>query len=192
MNFVLSPPPPQPGRVATLVKDPHGITWGCAYKVVGPAAFEYLNQRECTLGGYITEYVKFYPRVASDDINGEAFPSLLYVATDGNAHWLGEDSVPAIARQICESSGPSGHNVEYLMRLAQFMHDELSGADDDHLFELERCVLSLLKQRRISLGTLMGTQPQTIRRDSYEDARRPRSFEHTSRVPDVKLRCLNI
>lgn len=187
----------QPGRVATLVEDPHGITWGCAYKVIGPAALEYLKQRECTLGGYITVYTKFYPRVASDEvcdneISGEAFPSLLYVATECNAHWLGEDSVPAIAKQIVESQGPSGHNVEYLIRLAKFMHEELTGAHDDHLFDLERCVLSMLKHRQISLKSLMGSTPQSIRRDSYEEVRRPRSFEHTSRVPDVKLRCLNI
>lgn len=27
-----------------------GITWGCAYKVTGDSALEYLKQRECTLG----------------------------------------------------------------------------------------------------------------------------------------------
>ena len=27
-----------------------GITWGCAYKIIGEDALQYLNQRECNLG----------------------------------------------------------------------------------------------------------------------------------------------
>lgn len=187
----------QPGRVATLVDDPAGITWGCAYKLCGPAALDYLRQRECTLGGYITEFTKFYPRHAGDEangaeINGAAFPALLYVATDANRQWLGDGPPASIARQIVECSGPSGHNVEYLLRLADFMRDEVDGADDAHLFELERHVRELLSERKIGVGDLMGAEPQRIRRDAEEEQRRPRSFEYVSRVPDVKLRCLNI
>lgn len=155
--------------------------------------------RECTLGGYITEYTKFYPRHASDEAtdaeqNGAAFPALLYVATDANRHWMGDNDATTIARQIVECRGPSGHNVEYLMRLAFFMRDEVPGADDEHLFELEAIVRRELAARCISMSDVMGTEPQRIRRDSYDDeeARRPRSFEYVSRVPDVKLRCLNI
>lgn len=188
----------QPGRVATLVDAPLGITWGCAYKLCGPAALDYLRQRECTLGGYITEYTKFYPRHAADETDdaefcGAAFPALLYVATAENRQWLGDGESRSIARQIAECSGPSGHNVEYLVRLADFMREEVGGADDEHLFELERLVLEQLADRRVGLRELMGATPQRIRRDSYEDAvRRPRSFEYRSRVPDAKLRCLNI
>lgn len=172
-----------------------GITWGCAYKLTGLTALDYLKQRECTLGGYVTQYTKFYPRIASDDnseICGEAFPSLIYLATERNSQWLGEDSVPAIAKQVVESSGPSGHNVEYVMRLATFMREEIDGAVDEHLFELEQCVRKMLDRRQICLNSVMGSTPQRIRRDSYEEIRRPPSFEFTSRVPDVKLRCLNI
>lgn len=186
----------QPGRVATLVEDKQGMTWGCAYKLTGHTALEYLQQRECTLGGYITEYTKFYPRIASigeAEISGEAFPSLIYLATERNQQWLGEDTVPAIANQVIDCSGPSGHNVEYVLRLAAFMRDEIRGADDEHLFELESAIRHQLDKRQIKWESLMGTAPQRIRRDSYEDVRRrPTSFEHTSRVPDIKLRCLNI
>lgn len=154
--------------------------------------------RECTLGGYITEYTKFYPRHAADEAPdaeacGAAFPALLYVATAANRQWLGDGEPATIARQIVECRGPSGHNVEYLVRLADFMRDEVGGADDEHLFELERLVLEQLAARKQCLRELMGAAPQLIRRDSYEDpVRRPRSFEYRSRVPDVKLRCLNI
>lgn len=186
----------QPGRVVTLVDDANGITWGCAYKITGSVALSYLRHRECSLGGYVTQYTKFYPRVASEEmgITGEAFPTLLYIATETNSHWLGEAPLPEIAEQIVQCKGPSGHNVEYLLRLADFMRDDLRDAvvADDHLFELEKLVRDMLAERNICAKSLMGNTPERIRRDSHEEIRRPTTFEFTSRVPDKKLRCLNI
>lgn len=186
----------KPGRVVTLVEQIDGITWGCAYKITGSTALSYLKQRECTLGGYTTLYAKFYPRVAADDMElcGEAFPTLLYIATEKNSLWTGETPLPIIAQEIADSHGPSGHNVEYLIRLANFMRDELKGVvvEDEHLFELERIVRDILVKRKICVYSLMGRQPERIRRDSHEEIRRPTTFEFSSRVPDIKLRCLNI
>lgn len=186
----------RPGRVVTLVEENDGITWGCAYKITGSTALNYLKQRECTLGGYTTLYSKFYPRVAADDMElcGEAFPALLYIATEKNSLWMGDTPLPIIAREIVESQGPSGHNVEYLIRLANFMRDELKGVvvDDEHLFQLEQIVRDMLIERKICVYSLMGRQPERIERDSHEEIRRPTTFEFSSRVPDKKLRCLNI
>lgn len=186
----------RPGRVVTLVEELDGITWGCAYKITGSTALSYLKQRECTLGGYTTLYTKFYPRVAADDMElcGEAFPALLYIATEKNSLWMGDTPLPIIAQEIADSRGPSGHNVEYLMRLANFMRDELKGVfvEDEHLFELERIVRDILAERKVCVYSLMGRQPERIRRDSHEEIRRPTTFEFSSRVPDKKLRCLNI
>lgn len=186
----------QPGRVVTLVKECDGITWGCAYKITGSTALNYLKQRECTLGGYTTLYSNFYPRVAADDMElcGEAFSALLYIATEENDLWMGETPLPIIAQEIADSKGPSGHNVEYLIRLANFMRDELRGivVEDEHLFQLEKIVRNILAERKICVYSLMGRQPERIRRDSHEEIRRPTTFEFSSRVPDKKLRCLNI
>ncbi|XP_017143525.1 glutathione-specific gamma-glutamylcyclotransferase 1 [Drosophila miranda] len=184
----------KPGRVATLMKDKEGITWGCAYRVTGNTALEYLKQRECTLGGYATLEAKFFPRVASQDtpFSGEAVEVLVYVATPENQHWLGEAPLLEIAHQIATSRGPSGHNAEYLLRLAMFMHEEIPGVRDEHLFELERLVLDELYRQEIPMSSVMGRNPDRIRRDSHEDIRRQPSFEFTSRVPETKLRCLNI
>lgn len=186
----------RPGRVVTLVEDDDGITWGCAYKITGQTALNYLKHRECSLGGYITQYTKFYPRVAADhmDLSGEAFPALLYIATEENNLWMGDTPLHLIADEIVNSEGPSGHNVEYLLRLANFMRDDLKGAyvEDDHLFELERLVRNMLAEKDIDVDHLMGHQPERIRRDSHEEVRRPITFEFTSRVPDKKLRCLHI
>ncbi|XP_055315558.1 glutathione-specific gamma-glutamylcyclotransferase 1 [Sitodiplosis mosellana] len=186
----------KPGRVVTLVKETDGITWGCAYKITGSTALNYLKQRECTLGGYTTLYSKFYPRVAADDMElcGEAFPTLLYIATEKNSLWMGDTPLPIIAQEIADSQGASGHNVEYLIRLANFMREELKGVvvDDEHLFQLEQIVRDILAERKICVYSLMGRQPERIERDSHEEIRRPTTFEFSSRVPDKKLRCLNI
>ncbi|XP_037947545.1 glutathione-specific gamma-glutamylcyclotransferase 1-like [Teleopsis dalmanni] len=184
----------KPGRVATLIEDKEGITWGCAYKISGNTALEYLKQRECTLGGYATIETKFYPRVASYDtpFSGEAIEVLMYIATPTNVHWLGEDTPQNIATQIVECSGSTGHNVEYLIRLAIFMREEIPDAEDGNLFELEYLVLEELQKRQIPLWSVMGANPERIRRDSHENIRRPPSFEFTSRIVERKLRCLNI
>lgn len=179
-----------------MVKDNEGLTWGCAYQVTGNVALEYLKNRECTLGGYVTVDTKFFPRIAfedSDGVNGEAFVVTVYIATDKNEHWLGDEQcVHHIANQIVESRGPSGHNVEYLLRLAKFMRDEIPGADDEHLFTLEQLVFEKLKVKNIPLEDVMGENPQRIRRDSHELRRQPMTFEFASRVPETKLRCLNL
>ncbi|XP_018795776.1 PREDICTED: glutathione-specific gamma-glutamylcyclotransferase 1 isoform X2 [Bactrocera latifrons] len=183
-----------PGRVATLIEDKEGITWGCAYKITGSTALEYLKQRECKLGGYIVLETKFFPRVASFDtpFSGEAVPVLVYVATPDNCHWLGEDTAENIAEQIVNCRGPSGHNVEYLLRLADFIREEIPDVVDSHLFELEFLVLEKLHKRQIPLWSVMGVSPERIRRDSHEEIKRPPTFEFTSRIAERKLRCLNI
>lgn len=178
----------------TLVDDTEGITWGCAYKITGNLALSYLEQRECQLGGYLVSYTKFYPRIASEfsGLSGEAFPVMLYIATPTNEYWAGEDRLELIAEQIVDASGPSGHNVEYLIRLAIFMREEIPGVHDEHLFTLEKLVRDHLIKREISILSVMGQHPAPIRRDSHESLRRPVTFEYSSRVVEKKLRCLNI
>ncbi|EDX14095.1 GD21033 [Drosophila simulans] len=52
----------KPGRVATLVEDKEGITWGCAYRITGSTALDYLKQRECpwvSIAGLFTVFSSF-------------------------------------------------------------------------------------------------------------------------------------
>ncbi|XP_055380942.1 putative glutathione-specific gamma-glutamylcyclotransferase 2 [Condylostylus longicornis] len=186
--------PDKPGRVATLCAEKEGITWGCAYKITGRTALEYLKQRECTIGGYVTLDSKFFPRVATCDteFRGEAFPVLVYIATDQNSLWVGDLPIQSIAEQISESSGASGHNVEYVIRLADFMREEIPNETDDHLFDLEHRIIQILIKRNTPIHSLMGIPPERIRRDSHANIERPTTFEFASRVPDKKLRCLNV
>ncbi|XP_970018.2 glutathione-specific gamma-glutamylcyclotransferase 1 [Tribolium castaneum] len=186
----------KPGRVATLVENSKGLVHGVAFAVSGEAAIPYLSKRECELGGYSSVFTTFYP------VSGEPFKVLLYVATPKNPLWLGDAQISDIADQIVDCRGPSGYNVEYVLRLANFMKHHFPEHDDQHLFHLEEAVLRRVKERNMCLKTLMGdgegcvTFVKVERRrstDSSDDnPDRIETFQHTTRVPEKTLRCLNI
>lgn len=168
-------------------------------------AFSYLNNRECQLGGYLTTITTFFPRRdAKEEKCIKPFPVILYLATPSNRHWLGDSSLSDIANQICESTGNSGHNVEYVLRLADFVRENIPEAEDDHLFTLEYLVRSQIKEKNLCLKTLMGE----VKKDKSEEREfgegeqepeaaaegrvRTESFQFTSTVSSKKLRCVNI
>ena len=98
----------------------------------------YLNFRE--KNGYDKYKVPFYPlgeETSSMDV-------LVFVATPDNEHFLGAEPLCSMAQQIATSVGPSGANTEYLFRLADAMRELCPTVQDDHLFELERAVRSIL------------------------------------------------
>lgn len=65
-------------------------------------------------------------------------------------------------------------------------------AEDKHLFELEKLVRKEITRQNICMYSVMGEQPSAIQRDPHESHQRQITFEHTSRIPEKKLRCLNI
>uniref|UniRef100_A0ACB8G4H1 Glutathione-specific gamma-glutamylcyclotransferase 1 n=2 Tax=Sphaerodactylus townsendi TaxID=933632 RepID=A0ACB8G4H1_9SAUR len=133
-----------PGRVVTLLEDYDGCTWGVAYELRGDqvaASLKYLNMREAVLGGYDTKLVKFHPQ---DKEAGEPVLALVYIATSQNPSYLGPASEEDIAAQIIVSSGRSGHNIEYLLRLADFMRYCCPQVEDEHLFSIEEALISIL------------------------------------------------
>lgn len=142
----------------------------------------------------MTEMTKFYPKYAPDSsgCGGEAISALLYIATPVNEHWIGGLPEETLAEMIVGSRGPSGHNVEYLIRLVMFMREELPGMEDDHLFKLDKLVREGLLKRKMSLAECMGAPKPAIRRYLNVVPRASATFEHTSRVPSRRLRCLNI
>ncbi len=132
--------PGAPGRVVTLVAEPGSRCWGTAYRIDDGAVagvIETLEHRE--KGGYRREEIEIVlaagapPRVAG----------VVYMATPDNPNYLGPAPLADIAAQVRGSRGPSGHNIEYVTRLAEALR--LMEADDTHVFALERLVIGICK-----------------------------------------------
>ncbi|GAM20695.1 hypothetical protein SAMD00019534_038700 [Acytostelium subglobosum LB1] len=142
--------PDAPGRVVTLIKQPDDyekddwITWGTVYCIPDEEAeviLKNLDYRE--KGGY--------QRIETDIfINGKEGShgkAILYVATTLNEEYLGDDTMDNIANQIFRSVGPSGRNLDYLLKLAASLRKmEVS---DEHVFELETRVLEMMRIHNI-------------------------------------------
>ncbi|KAL7380961.1 hypothetical protein ABVT39_026522 [Epinephelus coioides] len=136
----------RPGRVATLVEDQEACTWGVAYEVSDSQieeSLQYLNMREVVLGGYTTEMVEFIPKEKGQG----AMLALVYIATSDNPTYLGPASDKEIAAQIAICRGNTGHNIEYLVRLAEFMRLCCPEVEDEHLFSIEAALLNIFHDR---------------------------------------------
>jgi len=131
--------PEAPGRVVTLVPEPGARCWGVAYRVSpgeADAVMAKLDQREA--GGYERRRVPL-----RDAATGEAWAEgTVYFATPSNPNYLGEAPLAEIAAQVHRCRGPSGANLEYVLRLAESLRAH--GAEDEHVFALE----ALLREAR--------------------------------------------
>lgn len=136
------------GRVVTLIEDEREVTWGKAFQLDDEQASRtYLDTREVQLGGYTTILTEFVPL----DENVEPFPVLIYIALENNDQYLGKASYSSMAIDIISSKGQAGHNLEYLAKLAQFMRENLTAVQDDHLYLLEQLCIYMLKRLNSSL-----------------------------------------
>jgi cation transport regulator ChaC len=123
--------PEAPGRVVTLTAEPAGTCWGVVYRVAAETCDEVLralDHRE--RGGFDRHDVKVTPRQPGRD----SIRALTYVATRDNPNYLGPAPLARIADQVRRSCGPSGHNVEYVLRLAESLR--ALGVADAHVSEL--------------------------------------------------------
>ena len=119
--------PGAPGRVVTLVEEPGSTCHGRAYRLGEDdrdAVIARLDYRE--KGGYELRDVDILlgPRRA-------AVRGLVYIAVPGNPNWLGRADPEEIAMQVAAAAGPSGSNVEYVLRLADSIR--AMGAEDPHV-----------------------------------------------------------
>merc|ERR1719436_2316099 len=96
------------------------------------------------------------------DSSTSPFPVLVFLATPKSSYWLGPASPHHIAAQVVASSGPSGHNVEYVLRLADWVHQELPKVEDEHLFSIEEEIRLTIKERNLSLKFLMGEKEEAV------------------------------
>ncbi|WP_437291546.1 gamma-glutamylcyclotransferase [Sorangium sp. So ce406] len=129
--------PGAPGRVVTLIPEPGARCWGMAYRVAEPELDEVLralDHRE--KGGYARHDMPLF--IADDTASRAARTAIVYMATPDNPDYLGEAPLPAIVAQVLASHGPSGSNVEYVLRLAESL--AAMDADDAHVAELARLI----------------------------------------------------
>ncbi len=131
--------PGAPGRVATLLPASTAERcFGTVYRVAPGREAEVLaglDFRE--QGGYVRDRVEVVHE------RGTIANALVYLATPDNPDWLGEAPLEDIAEQVLRSVGPSGPNVEYVLRLA----DALAGrsARDAHVEALAELVRAKLR-----------------------------------------------
>ncbi len=127
--------PGAPGRVATLVQEDHASCWGRVYEVPAehhPTVLARLDHRE--KGGYDRFVVQAH-------VVGLEIPSVdavMYVANEDNPEFLGPAPMADMVDQIVNAVGPSGPNVEYLVRLDEALHH--AGIVDAHVSELATAV----------------------------------------------------
>ncbi|CAL8148583.1 unnamed protein product [Orchesella dallaii] len=147
--------PDKPGRVVTLVpsSNSRARVWGVSYKLEDEEAISRLMEREKR---YSQVNLTFFPVPLSNpstdatsssskvdtcrwsaSVPTSSFTAVTYIGPQNGPLFLGEANLDAIAHQIATASGPSGSNVDYLFKLAQFMRIHLSHVQDEHLFQLE-------------------------------------------------------
>jgi cation transport protein ChaC len=87
-----------------------------------------------------TADVPFYAAV---DDSSVSLTCSVYIGPLNGPLYLGPAPAELMARQIVESAGPSGTNLDYFTRLSDFMKNEI-GSVDSHLVELEAAVQSVI------------------------------------------------
>ena len=128
--------PEFPGRVVTLHTDPDKSCWGIAYRIAPELVkevLEHLDYRE--KGGYDRLKINM---VLDDGIQ----PGLTYFATPNNPDYLGEPSIDEMVEQIIQAVGPSGTNIEYVLKLEEALAS--INVTDSHVSEIARHLRSRL------------------------------------------------
>ena len=126
--------PERLGRVATLIRDPLATLGGAVYRVADPdadAVLEALDHRE--KGGY--ERIEVEATLVG---GSEVIVATTWIASPDNPYHLGPAELDAMVAQIRASIGPSGSNIEYVLKLAAILKE--LGIDDPHVDEIARAL----------------------------------------------------
>lgn len=137
--------PKRPGRVVTLIRSESEVCAGVAYRV-NHDVFDHLDHRE--KNGYLRYEVDVFFNTASGDSEklSDCKKGLVYIAPQDNAAFLGHASDWQIAQHIHQSSGPSGHNRDYVFQLAEALR--ALGEMDEHVFAIDSYLKELRKANR--------------------------------------------
>lgn len=127
--------PQMPGRVVTLVRNDSAECWGVAYRVPKEQCARVLQDLDVReKGGYSLVELSFL------SVSAEPAPRAvsIYVGHSHNEFFVGPEDEEVTAAIIRAAQGPSGHNVEYVLRLAEAL-DEL-GIFDPHVMHIANLV----------------------------------------------------
>jgi cation transport protein ChaC len=125
--------PEAPGRVATLVPARDQWCGGCVYRIDTNDANSILAELD------IREQAGFERHLLSvyDAPEGTAFAeAIVYVARQGNPHFLGPLKESEIAAWIRRCRGPSGPNADYVLALREALRS--LDIHDSHVEEIAR------------------------------------------------------
>ena len=113
---------------------------------------------------------------------------------------------------MIDCSGNAGHNVEYVLKLADWIRGALPAVVDEHLFGIELSLRRKIRERNLKLECLMGecsvkecdakengaamgaaaAVAAVVSASDDEDAERPSGFSFASGVDRKKLRCVKM
>lgn len=130
-----------PGRVATLVPDEAGEVHGIAFALPSgeeEAILAALDEREQE--GY--ERRALWAEVETEDGGMAELEVITWIASPGNRWHLGPAPLEVMLEGVLAARGPSGTNVEYVLRL----HETLSvlGVEDAHVTALAEAIREAL------------------------------------------------
>ncbi len=135
--------PERLGRVATLVRDAGAWVGGAVHRVAArdeERVLAQLDHRE--QGGYERVTIAALPidrdSTTESAREGEAITATTWIATPDNPYHLGSEPLAVMVAQIRAATGPSGPNVEYVLRLAAALH--ALGIEDPHVDALARAL----------------------------------------------------
>ena len=111
---------------------------------------------------------------------------------------------------MVNSSGNSGHNVEYVLRLADWMRDSLPDIADDHLYTIEFHIQRIVKEKNLCIKSMMKDEkcskhsPSVIKDIAREEKESEsddvssdnestsNTSDYSSKVLNKKLRCVKV
>jgi cation transport regulator ChaC len=121
--------PERLGRVVTLVPSPGARCGGAVYRVADRDAEEVLRSLDVReQGGYDRL------EVTAELVSGDRVEAVTWVAAPDNAYHLGPAPLSDLVAQIREARGPSGTNLEYVLRLHTILRE--LGIEDAHVGEI--------------------------------------------------------
>lgn len=120
--------PGAPGRVVTLVPAERESCGGCVYRIDPADSGEVLAELDAREQA---GFDRLHLLVLDAPAGAPICEALVYVAGAANPHYLGPLDEREIAAWVKKSHGPSGPNIDYVLRL----HDALAelGVVDEHV-----------------------------------------------------------